>query len=490
MKDPASKDLIKRLKYNNGQLLDEYDFQDEQNYHREMRKRHNRSVHSWGIVEGLNVSITDGKKITISAGMAIDKNGQELVLLTEEHPEPPPDLKSAVLTAKFEAKDDDTVIQKDEDGRKDYACRTVERPKFEITDKEPAKDGTVIVLTKLNWDGAGKITPDPSARSRSVSTRIDPAADLTVSRLSLAKTNDRRGALFLAGLDDFNHALYNNYSNIDKEGAWDGATWNTYKGLKIRVGSDKKSSLYINDECKVGIGTTSPQSTLSVKGGLTVGTNYAEKNAAPNNGLLVEGKVGIGTTDPGNYKLKVDKGNTCLDGELEVSKAATLQDTLTVNKGATLRDTLSVAKAATMLDTLTVKRGLLVEGSGTTTTPSLDLQFRDCAANLHVVICRKGKGGKGHDPGAVPSSLQLMIYDGYEAGVKIMNVRDPENKGNNQYITFHTHWAYRGSGEAMRIAPNGFVGIGTKEPSAPLHIWGGEKKENTKRPQRKSLVYT
>lgn len=409
MKDPASNDLIKRLKYNNGQLLDEYDFQDEQNYHREMRKRHNRSVHSWGIVEGLDVSIS-GKKITISAGMAIDKYGQEFVVLKEEHPEPPPDLKGVprYLTAKFEAKDDDTVIQRDEDGKKDYSCRTVERPKVEITDKEPAKDGAVIVLTKLNWDEEGKITVDSSARSRSVSSRIDPAADLTVRRLfvegkvgigttdpgnhklkvdkgstyldgelmvkettnlqdkldvskattlqdtltvnkattlqdtlTVAKaatvghlsldSNQMRHALFLAGLYDFNHALYNNCHNIDKEGAWDGATWNTSGGLKIRVGvgSDRKSALYINDGCKVGIGGTNPKSTLSVKGALAVGANYAETYAAPDNGLLVEGNVGIGTTSSSSYRLNVN-GNTKLDGTLSLNGGLSLGDKFSV----------------------------------------------------------------------------------------------------------------------------------------------------------------
>ncbi|MGH9891168.1 MAG: hypothetical protein ACREA0_04135, partial [bacterium] len=74
---------IKRLQYHDGQLLDVSDFNDEQDYHREMRKRHNRSVHSCGIVEGLAVKKT-GTKITISPGTAVDKDGQELILLQEE----------------------------------------------------------------------------------------------------------------------------------------------------------------------------------------------------------------------------------------------------------------------------------------------------------------------------------------------------------------------------------------------------------------------
>jgi hypothetical protein len=122
-------DPIKRLQYHDGQLLDVSDFTEEQDYHREMRKRHNRSVHTWGIAEGLEVEPAE-KKITISPGTAIDKDGQELILLRQEtHPA---DLKSATryVTARFEYPDDDTpsMVKKDTDGTKMYSRRTIERP--------------------------------------------------------------------------------------------------------------------------------------------------------------------------------------------------------------------------------------------------------------------------------------------------------------------------------------------------------------------------
>ncbi|HUD03063.1 MAG TPA: tail fiber domain-containing protein, partial [Candidatus Paceibacterota bacterium] len=46
----------------------------------------------------------------------------------------------------------------------------------------------------------------------------------------------------------------------------------------------------------VGVGTATPLSALTVNGGTTIGADY--NTAAPTNGLLVEGKVGIGTTSP------------------------------------------------------------------------------------------------------------------------------------------------------------------------------------------------
>ena len=57
-KDPVKyfKSEVKRLNYYNSQFLKENDFNDEQLYHNQMRRFHNRALHTWGIVEGLEVA--------------------------------------------------------------------------------------------------------------------------------------------------------------------------------------------------------------------------------------------------------------------------------------------------------------------------------------------------------------------------------------------------------------------------------------------------
>src|SRR5438105_2463108 len=74
-------DTIKRPHYFDHQFLREADFTAEQEYHIEMRRRHNRLLHTGGIAEGLNLSFASGaSRVTISAGMAVDGQGQEMVL--------------------------------------------------------------------------------------------------------------------------------------------------------------------------------------------------------------------------------------------------------------------------------------------------------------------------------------------------------------------------------------------------------------------------
>lgn len=76
---------IKRLRYFSGQFLKAEDFTDEQGYHRDMRRRHNAKLHTYGVVEGLEVSATAVEyEVEISNGWAIDVDGHEIVLASSD----------------------------------------------------------------------------------------------------------------------------------------------------------------------------------------------------------------------------------------------------------------------------------------------------------------------------------------------------------------------------------------------------------------------
>lgn len=75
----------KRPTYRNGQLLEEHDFRDEQAYHLDARQRHNRHMHGWGVVHGLNIRKIDDRKVEVTPGFAVDQEGRELFLEINEH---------------------------------------------------------------------------------------------------------------------------------------------------------------------------------------------------------------------------------------------------------------------------------------------------------------------------------------------------------------------------------------------------------------------
>jgi len=74
-------DIDKRLRYFNGQFLEQKDFRDEQDYHIDRQRRHNRTLHTPGVAEGLEITgVVGAGEVTVSAGTALDDEGQQIVL--------------------------------------------------------------------------------------------------------------------------------------------------------------------------------------------------------------------------------------------------------------------------------------------------------------------------------------------------------------------------------------------------------------------------
>ncbi|MES3005008.1 MAG: tail fiber domain-containing protein [Patescibacteria group bacterium] len=72
--------------------------------------------------------------------------------------------------------------------------------------------------------------------------------------------------------------------------------------------SDQTTLLALRDDGSLGVGELLPGSRLSVSGGATIGAGY-DTTAAPSNGLLVQGNVGVGTSTP-QVKLEVSSATS------------------------------------------------------------------------------------------------------------------------------------------------------------------------------------
>lgn len=93
---------FKRLRFFDGMSLTPADFQLEQQYFRAKAKLHNRSLHGFGIISGLKVTVCAGQ-IVVESGLALDCEGNELVIPTAQAIVPPTtsDYPTAFVSVRF-----------------------------------------------------------------------------------------------------------------------------------------------------------------------------------------------------------------------------------------------------------------------------------------------------------------------------------------------------------------------------------------------------
>ena len=144
---------VKRVHYFDHQFLKEQDFHAEQAYHREMRHRHNRLLHGWGVVEGLEIK-HKGREITIEPGTAIDKEGREIVLSK------PVARELSSLDSPFYIalvyKDSYDEADRHRSGGIDDYTRVTESHEIEERKEEP-RDGSVITLGRVHLNKNGHV---------------------------------------------------------------------------------------------------------------------------------------------------------------------------------------------------------------------------------------------------------------------------------------------------------------------------------------------
>jgi hypothetical protein len=177
---------FKRVHYFDQMSLVESDFTDEQRYHVDMRRRINRLFHSFGIAEGLQVIRTGARQVTVKAGLAIDRDGREIVLDTDRVL----DLSNA---GQFPANTAVTVTVAYQEAPTDPSTkgaagntRVTETAVVSAAVTTPPTDGTVIRLARFVMTGAGDV---PGATNDEIDGGVRQAAGSKLGAGAVAETH-------------------------------------------------------------------------------------------------------------------------------------------------------------------------------------------------------------------------------------------------------------------------------------------------------------
>ncbi|NEP34439.1 MULTISPECIES: hypothetical protein [unclassified Moorena] len=545
--------IDKRVRYFDGEFLKDQDFIDEQKYHIDRQRRLDQFLRVSGICDGLTLETTTDQVI-VTPGTALDSQGRQIILSTNS---PPIDLSS------YRDQEVDLVISYQEEQSDQLtegglgssgARRWHEKPNIQVAALGNLPEDSVV-LARLAINRSGVVTLDftvrqysgvrlpsgnlsngeitgPILRSdgNSASSLVVIDGDLSVTGDTTLNSNLSVAGSFSASSNTSGERTLlmeaPNSSNHRGDGT-QGATGLVYRvednppegdpifqvrssGEAVRffvdhvgwTGSADNSAWFGGTEDnyfagKVGIGTTDPGSSkLKVQGDLTVtgnatlesltlndnfslggsntlgfdsqyrqminlynqdygigvqsNTQYFRtnknfawyKDGSHNNGelnagggtvemVIKNGNVGIGTTDPGSSKLKVD-------GTLSVA------DNATFNKDLSVSSDLTVTGNAT-LESLTLNDNFSLGGSNTL---SFDSQYRQMI-NLY-----------NQDYGiGVQSQTQYFRTDKNFAWYK-------DGSHNNGELN-------AGGGTVQMVIKDGNVGIGTTDPgSSKLKVQG------------------
>ena len=191
----------KRTRFFDGQFLQDQDFVDEQKYHLDRQRRHNRVLHVAGVAEGLTVASPAANQVTVSPGTAIDSDGRQLALAETATVDLPGerfnDKQGIDLYAAYQESAEDRQTGQ---GSEDFT-RWLERPQLLAVPPGDTYAGTTppVLLAKLALDGAGRVTVDEAARSYSGVRLPGRAADPPVLRTAPTGEVTLSGRLTVGG---------------------------------------------------------------------------------------------------------------------------------------------------------------------------------------------------------------------------------------------------------------------------------------------------
>ncbi len=289
-----------------GQYLLENDFELQHQYLSDRLRYQNKSLHVSGIIEGLEVTFTEDKnQVKIQSGSAIDSQGN-LIVLKKEITKNIPECDSELYIEFSHKYNEDTEQQ---ENIEDSFTRWKEEPILMFKNTTP---DNAVKLAKLTISGE-KITLDVEERQ--------------YSGISLPNSNGNALTLRSGGSANSNLAILTGSLKIDGDLKVEGAITPSFgncenNGIMFAKppGDNSGDAAWIRYYRRKGRATT-----------LEIGSG----NDAKDHIVLMpsKGNVGIGTKDPGDYKLNVN-GNQYISKDLTVKgKISGNIDTVNITSG-------------------------------------------------------------------------------------------------------------------------------------------------------------